>query len=311
MKLCPVTLEDVASLDNLCEAWEEFIRGKRNKEDVQAFTRNLADEIVSLHEDLLSGAYRHGSYIHFRICDPKPRDIHKASVRDRLLHHALHRKLDPFYDRLFIADSFSCRTGKGVHAALDRFRSMAREASRNHTRTCWVLKCDIRKFFASIDHEILLEILAERITDQRLLNLLARIVGSFEVAQGKACPEPFGFAQGRLRRGGIPLGNLTSQLFANVYLNELDQFIKRFLRAEYFIRYADDFIILSSDKERLISFLPLIQLFLRDRLRLLLHPNKVFLQTVGRGVDFLGWCIFHVTAFRGRQRRGGCSNGRG
>jgi retron-type reverse transcriptase len=276
MKRCPVTFENVASLENLCAAWEEFIRGKRKKEDVQAFAKNLADEIVRLHEDLMAGTYRHGPYVHFRIRDPKPRDIHKASVRDRLLHHAIHRQLYPFYDRLFIADSFSCRVDKGVHRALDRFRMMARKASKNHTRTCWALKCDIRKFFASIDHKILLDIFSERITDKWLLNLLSRIIESFETLPGK----------------GVPLGNLTSQLCANVYLDALDQFVKRFLRAEHYIRYADDFIFLSSDKEHLISFLPLMQAFLRDRLNLALHPDKTFLQTIASGVDFLGWIHF-------------------
>jgi RNA-directed DNA polymerase len=218
-------------------------------------------------------------------------------VRDRLLHHAIHRRLYPFYDRLFIADSFSCREGKGVHKALDRFRSMARKASRNHTRTCWALKCDIRKFFASIDHEVLLSILSERITDKRFLDLLSRIIGSFAVIPGKACPER--------SRGGLPLGNLTSQLFANIYMDQFDHFMKRFLRAEYYIRYSDDFIILSHDRERLVSLLPLIQSFLQERLKLMLHPSKVFLQTIASGTDFLGWVHFphHRILRRATKRR--------
>ncbi len=294
---CPITLQEVASLENLCAAWEEFILGKRNKEDVRLFGECLADGIMVLHEDLTDGSYRHGPYVHFRISDPKPRDIHKASVRDRLLHHAIHRLLYPFYDRLFIADSFSCREGRGVHKALDRFRTMARKASTNHTRTCWALKCDIRKFFASIDHNILLSILAERITDQSLLDLLSRIIRSFEALPGKAYPER--------SRGGLPLGNLTSQLFANIYMNELDQFVKRFLHAPFYIRYADDFVFLSHDKERLISFLPLIKLFLQERLKLTLHPSKVFLQTVASGTDFLGWVHFprHRVPRRTTKRR--------
>lgn len=288
-KSCPVTFEDIASLENLCAAWEEFIRGKRKKEDVRMFAEHLADEVIMLHEDLLAGTYRHGPYVHFRIQDPKPRDIHKALVRDRLLHHAIHRQLYPFYDHLFIADSFSCRVDKGVHRALDRFRAMTRRASKNHTRTCWVLKCDIRKFFASIDHAILFLILSERITDKKLLQLLACIIGSFQATPGK----------------GLPLGNLTSQIFANIYMNELDQFIKRFLHAQYYIRYADDFVLLSSDKERLISFLPVLRAFLWDRLRLSLHPDKVFMQTIAQGADFLGWVHFphHRVPRRVTERR--------
>lgn len=275
-KVCSVEFEDIASLENLYEAWEEFIRGKRKKKDVQTFAKNLADEIVQLHEDLMAGVYRHGSYIHFRIQDPKPRDIHKATVRDRLLHHAIHRQLYPFYDSIFTADSFSCRKEKGMHRALNRFCMMARKASRNHMRTCWVLKCDVRKFFASIDHEILIRLLSERIKDRKFILLLSRVINSFETSFGK----------------GLPLGNLTSQLFSNVYLNELDQFVKRFLRVKYYIRYADDFVILSDDKERLIAYFSLIQIFLYDRLQLMLHPDKVFIQTFASGVDFLGWVHF-------------------
>ncbi len=275
-KVCPITLNDVASLENLCGAWEEFIRGKRKKEDVRIFSEHLADEMMSLHEALMDGSYRHGAYVHFRIQDPKPRDIHKATVRDRLLHHAIHRQLYAFYDPLFIADSFSCRAGKGVHRALDRFRVMARTASRNHTRTCWILKCDIRKFFASVSHASLLSILDGRVMDIPLLNLLSRVIRGFEAMPGT----------------GLPLGNLTSQLFANIYMNELDQFAKRFLRALFYIRYADDFVFLSHDKERLISFLPLIQSFLQERLKLALHPDKIFLQTISSGMDFLGWVHF-------------------
>ncbi|MCX6781238.1 MAG: reverse transcriptase domain-containing protein, partial [Candidatus Magasanikbacteria bacterium] len=151
--------EEIISVENLCAAWGEFLNGKRGKADVQEFGRRLADNIVQLHSDLADGSYRHGGYYAFRIADPKPREIHKASVRDRLVHHAIYRILYPFFDRTFIADSFSCRDGKGVHRALRRFDCMARSVSQNHHRTAWILKCDIRKFFASINHEILVGIL--------------------------------------------------------------------------------------------------------------------------------------------------------
>lgn len=273
MKFCDMKFEEVISIENLCFAWSEFIRGKRNKEDVQRFAFRLGDEVVALNDDLASGAYRHGSYHHFVVSDPKRRDIHKASVRDRLLHHAIHRKLYPYFAAGFIADSFSCQTGKGVHRAMDRFRSMAAKASRSHSRTCWVLKCDIRKFFASIDHAKLVDILRTKIVDVRLTELFRHVTQSFEASPGK----------------GIPLGNLTSQLFANVYLNELDQFVKRFLKVEYYVRYADDFVLLSADKGLLVAILPLLCIFLEDRLALMIHPSKVFLKTFASGVDFLGW----------------------
>ena len=151
-KIYAEKFEKIASADNLLEAWREFLPGKRGKRDVQEFQLRLMDNILSLHTDLINGTYRHGGYQAFKISDPKPRDIHKACVRDRLVHHAIYRQLYPFFDRAFIADSFSCRDDKGTLAAINRFRSFAYAASKNNTRTCWVLKCDIRKFFANIDH---------------------------------------------------------------------------------------------------------------------------------------------------------------
>ena len=154
------TYEDIISVENLLAAWKEFVRGKRKKDDVQEFQHRLMDNILALHRELRDKTYKHGEYEAFKINDPKPRDIHKASVRDRILHHALYRKLYPFFDHTFIADSYSCRRGKGTHRAMDRFRSFVFKVSKNHTRSVLVLKCDIRKFFASIDQGILMHIIA-------------------------------------------------------------------------------------------------------------------------------------------------------
>jgi len=166
------TFQDIISKENLLEAWEEFVIGKRYKRDVEEFSLNLMDNIFQLHNDLANLTYKHGGYQAFNICDPKPRNIHKASIRDRLLHHAIYRKLYPLYDRTFIADSYSCRINKGTHKALNRFTRYAYKVSKNNTRTCWVLKCDIRKFFENIDHAILLNILKERISDKNIIWLL-------------------------------------------------------------------------------------------------------------------------------------------
>jgi RNA-directed DNA polymerase len=261
----------------LLEAWCEFLSGKRARADVQEFERDLMANLFSLHERLRTMEYRHGPYEAFTISDPKTRNIHKASVTDRVLHRAVYRKLYPFFDRTFIADSFSCRLDKGTHRALDRFAAFARKASANHTKTVWVLKCDIRKFFASIDQGILLGILDDLIEDKRIILLLERIVRSFDAGTAGV---------------GLPLGNLTSQLFANVYLNELDQFAKHFLQAKHYIRYADDFAALSQDRRYLEAILPLMNNFLSERLSLALHSDKVYIKTVASGVDFLGWVHF-------------------
>ncbi|HEY4526524.1 MAG TPA: reverse transcriptase/maturase family protein, partial [Candidatus Paceibacterota bacterium] len=199
------------------------------------------ENILALHRDLASGTYKHGPYKAFKISDPKPRDIHKATVRDRLVHHAIYRQLYPFFDRTFIADSYSCRRGKGTHRAMNRFREFAYKVSKNHTRTCWVLKCDIKKFFASIDQTMLLDIASTYIPDKRIMNLITEIVGSFRSDILKSAPWRRDKDMGK----GLPLGNLTSQLLVNVYMNEFDQFVKHKLKAKYYTRYADDFVVLS------------------------------------------------------------------
>jgi RNA-directed DNA polymerase len=264
-------------MENLLEAWKEFARGKRSKRDVQEFEQRLMTNIISLHNDLISKRYAHSEYHAFSISDPKRRDIHKAQVRDRLLHHALYRVLYPFFDRVFTSHAYSCRKEKGTHKAMLMFGRFFRTVSRNDTQTVWVLKCDVRKFFASIDHAVLRKILARYVSDQDILELFDRVIGSF-------CSTREGV--------GLPLGNLTSQLLVNVYMNEFDQYVKHRLRAKHYIRYADDFVLMHEDREVLEEWLVQIGYFLRDNLKLDLHPNKVSIKTFSSGVDFLGWVHF-------------------
>ncbi|MFZ1654897.1 MAG: reverse transcriptase/maturase family protein [Candidatus Moraniibacteriota bacterium] len=277
MKKLHNAYQNIISVENLLDAWREFVRGKKKKCDVQAFQYALTDNILALHADLKSKAYVHGGYEAFKVSDPKPRHIHKASVRDRILHHALYRVLYPYFDRAFIADSYSCRIGKGVHRSLNRFRSFGRKVSNNHTRTVWILKCDVRKCFASVDQDVLMNILKKHIADPDTLWLLERVITSFDSG-----------TPGR----GLPLGNLTSQLLINIYLNELDQFVKQQLKAKYYIRYADDFVVFSKNKDELKNILILMDVFLRLNLCFELHPDKVFIKTIASGVDFLGWVHF-------------------
>ena len=269
--------EDIISLENLLGAWREFLRGKRRKPDVQKFQNKLFDEISLLHYELKNRTYKHGYYSAFNISDPKPRNIHKAAVRDRLLHHAVHRQLYPFFDRKFIADSYSCRIDKGNLRAINRFAHMAYKVGKNHTRTVWVLKCDVWKFFASVDHKVLIKILKRDIINKDIIWLIQEIIDSF--SSGK-------------KGKGLPLGNLTSQLLVNIYMNEFDQFVKHRLKAHYYIRYTDDFVILSHDKKELEQIVPKIDLFLKSQLKVSLHPSKVFIKTLASGIDFLGWIHF-------------------
>jgi len=305
--------QEIISLENLFAAWQEFIRGKRNKPDVQKFSVNLIDNILQLHEELVNKTYKHGGYEQFNISDPKPRQISKASVRDRLVHHAVYWILYPFFDKTFIYDSYSCRVDKGTHRAIRRFRAMFLEVSNYNRKTCWVLKLDIKKFFANIDHDILLGILKEYIPDMDILWLLEEIIGSFgsEAASSLSIPEARTWPRNRgsiprsplnstdipsgdgKRAGvGLPLGNLTSQLLVNIYMNQFDQFMKHELKVRYYIRYADDFVILSHSRPELINQRATILSFLKDKLRLDLHPDKIILKIFASGIDFLGWVNF-------------------
>lgn len=228
--------------------------------------------------------YRHGGYVSFFVSDPKWRHIHKASVRDRLLHHALHRIIEPIWDRKFIFDSWSSRKGKGTHHAVARLQRMALAMSQNNTRTLWMLKLDIRKFFGSINHKILLSLLEKQTSDNRLTELFQGIIAS--------------------HTPGLPLGNLTSQLFANVYLNQLDQFVKHTPKVHGYIRYADDFVLFHPRKDQLLVWFEEIAAFLRTRLCLELHQEKISLKTYASGVDYLGYiCFPHHCILRTKTKR--------
>lgn len=286
MKVHHSIFVDLVSPEHLFGAWEEFRKGKRSRPDVQEFEWRLEENILSLHRDLASGEYRHGPYSAFTICDPKQRPIHKAAVRDRIVHHAIFAMLSPVFDPAFIAHSFSCRTGKGTHRAVDALERMLWQVSRNQTQPCFVLKCDVHQFFASVDHALLLSILGSKIKDQRVMELLAEVVDSF--GQGK----------------GIPIGNLTSQLFANVYLDVFDQFIKHELKVARYIRYTDDFVVAAGDKSILWGLLPPIREFLKTTLHLNLHPRKVEIRSYHQGIDFLGYVLRpHHRVLRTRTKR--------
>lgn len=286
------TFDRIVSPENLFEAWEEFRRGKRRRQDVQRFEWNVEREILLLQRELSSGSYRHGAYSTFTVQDPKQRRIHKAEVRDRLVHHAVVRVLEPLFDRRFIAHSYACRRGKGTHKAVNDVHRMLRKVGRNSTRSCFALQCDIHRFFASVDHSILLSLLGKVIKDDGTMQLVAEIVRSHRSPEAtwQAC--------------GLPIGNLTSQLFANVYLHELDQFVKHDLSNRWYARYSDDFILVSSDQVFLHRQLCVLQMFLADRLRLQLHPRKIRLRPFHQGVDFLGYVLFpHHRVVRTRARR--------
>lgn len=271
------TYNDSIKIENILTVWERFLRGKRHKKDVVLFQSRLAENLAYLHRSLVDRSYEHGGYKAFNISDPKPRNIHKAMVRDRVLHHLIYKELYRYFDVRFIYDSYSCRKNKGTHRALNRFKEFAGKVSKNNTRTCHVLKCDIRRFFASIDQEILMTILKRHIEDPELLRLLEKVISSFYSTRPGV---------------GLPLGNITSQLLVNVYMHEFDMYVKQELRVKYYLRYADDFAILSDDKQYLENMLVKMDIFLKEKLKLTLHEDKVYIKTYASGIDFLGWVHF-------------------
>ena len=283
----------IISPSALFRAWEVFKSDKRNKPDVAEFEVNVEQNIFDLYRDLKTGTYRHGGYKGFWIHDPKLRRIHKATVRDRVLHHAVFSVLNPIFEPTFIPTSFSCRVGKGTHKGVAKAAEIIRAVSRNHTRKCYVLKCDVRKFFDSIDHDVLLRILGKRIKDGKVMELMYEIVESFAASR----PNLF-------ERRGVPIGNLTSQIFANVYMNEFDQFMKHRLKVRHYVRYTDDFVIFSEDRSYLENLLVPMQDFLKSELHLELHPKKIHLMKHTRGVDFLGYIVLpHHVQLRTKTKR--------
>lgn len=273
---------DFISIEKLFQAWEEFRTGKKKKDDVLSFEYHLEDNLFNLYQKLKEKTYEHGSYKSFYVRDPKVRHIHKAKVADRVVHHLISKRLEKIFDKTFYEHSYSCRKNKGTHKAVKAFIKMARKASKNNTSKLYILKCDIKKFFASVDHQVLKNALGTKISDPYFLWLLDEVIDSFQM----------GLTNAPLFSQGMPIGNLTSQLFANIYLDLLDQFMKHELKVKYYIRYADDFAILSENKSYLESLLFKIDKFLNQELKLSLHPNKISIRDYYLGIDFLGYIVF-------------------
>ncbi len=277
--------ETLTSFENLYAAARKARRGKRAKAAVERFEFELERNLVELRRSLLDETYRPGTFHTFTISDPKPRLISAAPYRDRIVHHGLCNVLEPIFERSFIFDSYACRRGKGTHAAVDRYSSFAR-------RNRYVLKCDVRKFFPSVDHQILLAQLARKIKDPKVRRLAERIVGHSnpqEEVPGFFPGDDLFTVQDRPR--GIPIGNQTSQFFANVYLDPLDHFVKERLRCRYYVRYCDDFVILDNDKRRLSEIRDAVEDCLLG-LRLWLHPRKRSISRVEDGLRFLGYRVW-------------------
>lgn len=294
MKVWHNLYPELITKENIFRGWKEFRVGKKKRKDVVAFECNLAENLNDLYLSLKQKTYKPGSYTAFYVKDPKVRLIHKALVVDRVVHHIVSGVLEKIFEPTFFAHSYSCREDKGTHKGIAALQKMARKVSHNNTRTCWSLKFDVRRFFASVNHQILLRILTKKIADEDSLDLLTKIIESFSSNE----------TEDPTSEKGIPIGNLTSQIFANIYLNELDQFIKHGIRVEYYIRYADDFIVLSDDKTYLEDLISPIEKFLQFNLKLELHPDKIVFRKLASGIDFLGYIIFpHYVLPRAKTKK--------
>jgi retron-type reverse transcriptase len=280
---------NLITLPNVFSSYDEFKKGKRKSKELQQFERNLEDNLFCLYEKLKNKKYKPGIYTSFYVQDPKQRLIHKAPVIDRIVHHLVSKKLEEIFEPTFISHSYSCRKDKGTHKGLRDLQRFTRKVSKNNTQECWALKCDVKKFFASVNQVILFQILEKKIIDKDFLSLLRNIIKSFN---------------SNAVNKGMPIGNLISQLFANIYLNELDQYVKQKLKIRYYIRYMDDFVILSSDRSRLEKLIPTVKFFLENNLDLELHPKKVKIFNLKNGIDFLGYILFsHLILPRTKTKR--------
>jgi retron-type reverse transcriptase len=278
---------NICAYENLYESWRKAARGKRKSAEVATFEYHLTDNLLQLEEELCAQTYRPGPYRHFYLTEPKLRRISAAPFRDRVVHHALVRQIEPIFEARFCHDSYACRVGKGTHAALARCQQFARQYR-------YVLQGDIVQFFPAVDHAILRQILFRRIADQPTRWLIDQILDS---GAGVLKDEyemvyfPGDDLLAATRPRGLPIGNLTSQFWANCYLNELDQFIKRELRCPAYVRYVDDVLLFSDHKRQLWAWKAAINDFL-PRLRLTIHQAESTVYPVRNGIPFLGFVTY-------------------
>ncbi len=279
--------EQVCDWDNLRLAYQYASRHKRGLGPTASFEFNLADNLIELESELREQTYQPGPYHSFYIHEPKRRLISAAPFRDRVVHHALCNLTTPYFERLFIANSFANRLGKGTHRALDCCQQYAK-------RFRYVLQCDIVQFFPSIDHAVLSGTLGRMLPDDSLAWLVERILASGQAVLAEEYDMRYFsgddlFASQRPR--GLPIGNLTSQCWANCYMNPLDHFIRRELGCAAYLRYVDDFLLFGNDKKELLRWRDAIIKRL-ERLRLSLHTGSAHPHPVTNGIPFLGFIIF-------------------
>jgi len=290
---------DIFSYKNLYRCYLDCRKNKRNTINALRFEINTEENLLRLERELKNKTYNPSHSILFAARKPKLREIFAADFKDRIIHHLLVSELEKIWGKVFIYDTYACRKGKGTHKAMLRLRSFLNRVSKNRKVRAYYLQLDIKDFFTSIDKYILFSLVKKRISDPDILWLTEKILfwdctTSFVLRDRKEIINEIPSNKslfGKDNKRGLPIGNLTSQFFANIYLNKLDQYVKHSLKACYYIRYVDDFVILSTDREQLFTWQNEIEHFLKEKLNLTLHPRRRKLQPISNGIDFLGYII--------------------
>ncbi|MGK0188650.1 MAG: RNA-directed DNA polymerase [Verrucomicrobiales bacterium] len=273
----------IVTFDNLSTAAREAMRGKRGKSAAARFFTSWEKDVVVLERELQEGTYLPGAYHYFYIHDPKTRQVAATPFRDRVVHHALVRVLEPLFERRFIEDSFACRKGKGTHAGMRRALQLAK-------RYRYALKCDIRRYFPPIDQGLLTGMISRVVGDQEALGLVDLILRTHVDRIDRVWPLGASLFDATEKRLGLPIGNLTSQFFANIYLDRFDHFVKQDLRVKGYLRYVDDFLLFSDDRAELKQLGRQCAAHLAE-ISLEIHPDKYRLLPTDKGVDFCGYVV--------------------
>lgn len=280
----------ITSVETLVRAHKKALAGKRSNQHATKSNYHFMSELLKVQHELIDSTYVPRPYRQKIITEPKVRQIKAPAFRDRIVHHAIHSVLSPFYERHFIYDSYACRQGKGIHKAMARVQQFLRA-----NPDVYVCRIDISKYYGSVNHQKLHDLLARKIKDERLLELLDTIISSSDSGteyDDLFPPDSYFHTKGRR---GIPIGNLTSQLFANIYLHEVDMYAKQTLKIRRYIRYMDDILIFHEDKTQLHIWQAEITAFLYEELYLTVNPRKVRVYPSRLGVDFVGYILYPQT----------------
>lgn len=288
--------DTITSYPSLLVAYYRARKCKRYKDTILRFGYYLESNLLRLQHELKSGYYQPSPYVCFTVHDPKTRQVSAPAFRDRVLQHALVATIEPLFEKSFIYDSYACRQKKGTHFGLRRFKKFLQAARSIHGTNAplYCLRMDVSKFFASISWDVLLPLIFKQVHCLRTQNLIEKILTNYQFFDEKGHVfNPAPFVVSPFLRNGIPIGNLTSQLFANVYLNELDHFAKDKLRVRWYGRYMDDFLVIHHDKVELTRIEKELRAFLKDNLKLVLSDRKVIISNVKNGIPFIGYRIFY------------------